>query len=79
MVAPMNELPDLRTWLKSHPDEDAELTLGRADVQSLSDELLRLRQGNERLRKQNRKVRGRVARLKGGAEVAEDEAGSADD
>lgn len=75
----MDELPDLRAWLKSHPDEEAELTLGRADVLSLCDELLRLRQGNERLRKQNKKVRSRVARLKGGAEAADDEADPADD
>ena len=65
----MNDLPDLRSWLKSHPSDGAELSLPRAAVKALHDELQRLLQSNERLRKQNRKVRNKVTRIKGGEAV----------
>ena len=48
-----------------HPAPTAELTLGRFEVQVIWDELQRLRQSADRLRKQNRKVRAKVVRLKG--------------
>jgi hypothetical protein len=66
-------LPDLRAWLKNHASENAELTLGRVDVKALSDELQRLQQGNDRLRKQNRKVRSKIAKLRAGEAVADDD------
>ena len=58
--------PDLGTWLKSHRDSDATLTLDHTAVKTLHDELQRLRQSNDRMRKQNSKIRKRVARLKAG-------------
>jgi hypothetical protein len=62
----------LRSWLQANPDENAELTLGRGEVRALCDELQRLLQSNDRLRKQNKKVRAKVAKLRGGEEDPED-------
>ncbi|MBI5853551.1 MAG: hypothetical protein HZB39_21285 [Planctomycetes bacterium] len=62
----MTPLPDLTTWLAGHPVDDATLALSRHEVKAICDELARLRQSNDLLRKQNRKVRGKVARLRGG-------------
>lgn len=42
------------------------MTLGYADVLAIHQELQRLRQSGDRLRKQNRSVRRRMQRLKGG-------------
>jgi cell division protein FtsB len=62
----------LRSWLQANPDENAELTLGRGEVRALCDELQRLLQSNDRLRKQNKKVRAKVAKLRDGEEDPED-------
>lgn len=64
----MDPVNELRAWLATLPADGAELRLSRPDVKALVDEVLRLRQSNDRLRKQNRKVRGKVARLRGGDE-----------
>lgn len=60
----MTGLPDLRAWLAAHSSPDAELTLRRDEVKSLVDELGRLHQSADRLRRQNRKVRRKIERLK---------------
>lgn len=70
----MIDATKLRSWLQTHPGEEAELTLGRGEVRALCDELQRLQQSNDRLRKQNKKVRAKVARLRGGEEDPEDAA-----
>ncbi len=56
----------LRAWLSAHPDESATLTLSRLAVAELAEELGRLHQSTDQLRKQNKKLRGRIAKLKGG-------------
>ena len=59
-------LPDLRAWLASG---DAEaLTLSREQVAALSRELQRLAQSADRLRKQNRKLRKRIAGARSAAD-----------
>ncbi len=54
---------DLRGWLDRHAEGD-ELVLGYGDVRSLFDELQRQRQSADRLRKQNRKVRVKIDRIR---------------
>lgn len=66
-------LPDLGTWLRNQPADDAELSLDRMSVQTVQDELQRLRQSNDRMRKQNAKLRKRIARLKAGEPDTETE------
>ncbi len=68
MFRPMPDLPDLRTWLADHAADGSTLSLNRPQVKAIFEELQRLRQSNDLLRKQNRKVRGKVSRLRGGAE-----------
>ena len=70
----MIDATTLRSWLHANPDDSAELTLGRGEVRALCDELQRLLQSNDRLRKQNKKVRAKVAKLRGGEEDPEDAA-----
>jgi hypothetical protein len=60
----MSDAPDLDAWLKRNPDA-VDLRLPRAAVAALAQELRQLRQSADRLRKQNKKVRAKVARLKG--------------
>ena len=71
-------IPDLAAWLRQHPAENAELTLERVSVRSLQHELQRLVQSNDRMRKQNNKLRKRMARLKGGDGDIEPDAASDD-
>lgn len=59
-------VPDLAAWLRQHRGEDAVLTLARSSVESLQHEFQRLLQSSDRMRKQNSKLRKRMARLKGG-------------
>ena len=70
----MIDATKLRSWLQTNPGEEAELTLGPGEGRALCDELQRLQQSNDRLRKQNKKVRAKVARLRGGDEDPEDTA-----
>ena len=65
--------PDLARWLKQNRADDAELRLPRTAVLALAEELSRLRQSSDRLRKQNGKMRRRIEKLKTGEpEPAED-------
>ena len=52
----MTSTPDLRAWLESHTSEGAELSLSRFEVRAIQDELARLRQSADFLRKQNKKL-----------------------
>ena len=61
------DLPDLGGWLRRH-DGTGTLTLARDEVAAVVHEIKRLQQSADRLRKQNNKLRKRVARLKGGGE-----------
>jgi hypothetical protein len=68
-------IPDLHAWLAAHPRDDAELALRGPEVRALAAELARLRQSNEMLRKQNRKIRNRLDRLRAqpGSDVHEED------
>ena len=76
MFAPMTLVPDLRAWLDGHTADSASLSLRRPEIKALFDELQRLRQSNDMLRKQNRKVRGKVAKLRDDGEPEIDDTGS---
>ncbi len=64
----------LRSWTRTHRAEGDELGLKRADIAAILGELGRLAQSNARLRKQNRRLRLRLARAQGQEEpdVGED-------
>lgn len=71
---PSMTLPDLGAWLRKQRAPDAKLTLPRAAIQATHDELQRLTQSSDRMRKQNAKLRKRIARLKAGEPDTEPEA-----
>lgn len=62
----MSRVPDLKAWLKAHPSDESELKLRRPAVKALFDEMQNLRQGSEFTRKQNKKLRFRIQKLKAG-------------
>ena len=63
---PRGAPPDLRAWLDQHAEGSAErLSLTRSETHLLWQELSQLRQSNDRLRKQNRKIRRRYLALRG--------------
>jgi regulator of replication initiation timing len=72
---------DLTAWLEQNPAAAARLTLEHGQVTALRDELHRLLQSNDRLRKQNRKLRQRIERVKARSGAADGDAadGGADD
>lgn len=58
-------VPDLTAWLRSHKPGSS-ITLTYESARALHQEMQRLKQSADRLRKQNKKVRRRVDRIKGG-------------
>lgn len=54
---PIDRPIDLAAWLRHHREDGDRLTLERPAVRAIQDELQRLRQSNDRMRKQNRKLR----------------------
>ncbi len=78
MLRPMTGVPDLRAWLQDHSSDSATLSLSRVEIKAIFDEMQRLKQANDMLRKQNRKVRGKVARLRGESDPALDDSGPED-
>jgi hypothetical protein len=88
---PSGPVPDLASWLREHPSGSSErLSLTRDEVHVLFQELQRLHQSTDRLRKQNRKIRKRFLAARDGgaiddldldldAEGEGEDGGSADD
>ncbi len=67
-----NALPDLPALLRQHsPDDQIVITYEQA--KAVHGEIQRLTQSNDRLRKQNRKVRVKYDRLKAGKPVTEND------
>lgn len=64
----------MRAWLDANTAGDASLSLTRVEAKAVFDELSRLAQSADRLRKQNKKLRNKVARLKGDDAVEDDSA-----
>lgn len=56
------DLEALRKQLRARLRSEPEVTVGKQDLLLLLDELGRLQQGNDRLRRQNRRVRLRLQR-----------------
>ena len=62
---PHGPLPDLSGWLAAHPSGSSErLALSRDEVHLVFQELRKLGQSADRLRKQNRKIRRRFLALR---------------
>ncbi|MCB9889229.1 MAG: hypothetical protein H6836_06600 [Planctomycetes bacterium] len=60
----MSDAPtqDLGTWLRENARADSTLTLDRPAVQALWNEMRRLQQSSDRLRRQNAKLRRRLTK-----------------
>lgn len=63
MTSELPHVPDLAKWIRNHAAHD-QLSLSYSEATALNNELKRLEQSADRLRKQNRKVRIKIDRIR---------------